>query len=242
MKPLHECGVIKDGNKRVAYLVTETNKWADGNVTDKQWNIVLAKEFEDLVKNNKIQFLVWSNNTIKCKYTEEELKILRGKGWKDNLIKHTQDNYWTMDLSFKYRHINYVLRDNAIACSLAGITKMFGMHMIPMYMYGNVFLMEKMVTDLTFIVNNSLTKTFKHNSSNVGQLILPLAYFDKMLNFLGEQYKLLFDTSTFKSLIKDSCDFPRVPIIQGKANPKVALEIVSRIDKLTFDNENILKE
>ena len=75
MKPIHECAVIKDGNKRVAYMISEADSHV--NITSKPWKIVDASTFENMVANNKVQYLVWENNTIKCRYDLDELKLLK---------------------------------------------------------------------------------------------------------------------------------------------------------------------
>lgn len=241
MKPIHECAVIKDGNKRSLYLVVESSSCTDSNIMSMPWRMIGATEFESLVASNKVQYLIWENNTIKCKYTNEEVKELMRKGWKSELIKQTQENYWNMDLVFKYRHVEAAMRHQALACSLAGVTKMFGMYMTPICMLGNIASMESMVLELSKIVNNRLDRTFKHNNCNIGQLTLPMVYFDRLLvDATFSKYRLLFDTSTTKFMLKNNCTMPRIPLIQGKANPEKTLKIINRLDRLTLDNEKLL--
>ena len=86
MKPIHECAVIKDGNKRVAYMISEADSHV--NITSKPWKIVDASTFENMVANNKVQYLVWENNTIKCRYDLDELKLLK----KDINTRYDKEN------------------------------------------------------------------------------------------------------------------------------------------------------
>ena len=44
MKPIHECAVIKDGNKRVGYLIMEASD-ATPNPIAKPWKYVTSSEF-----------------------------------------------------------------------------------------------------------------------------------------------------------------------------------------------------
>jgi len=241
MKPLHECAVVKDGNKRVAYFITETNNFLDiDNIILKPWRLIDSSKFEQLVANNQVQFLTFENNTIKCNYTLEEMNALKRRLGK-NFVERSQENYWSMDMSFKNRHVQAATAGKAIACCCASIEKIFGMYMIPIYMYGTMVSMTNMIHELEKEVGASLANMFKYNGYNIGVIILPLMWFDKLVEKFGTDYKLLFDTSTIKFIIKNDINTPKIPLIRGKADPEKILKIIERLDRLTLKNEELLE-
>lgn len=241
MKPLHECAFVKDGNKRVAYFVSEISITPNiDEVLSRPWRIIESSQFEQLVANNQVQFLVFDNNTIKCRYTQEELAALKHRFGGKFIIK-TQDDYWNMDVSFKSRHIQAATSGKAIACSCASIEKVLGMHMIPIYMYGSVPFMINMIQELELEVGQPLNKIFKHNKENVASLALPSTYFDKLIDKLGNKYKLLFDTSAMKYILRNEIKTPKIPILYGKSDPEKMLKLLERLDRLTLKNEEALE-
>lgn len=237
MKPIHECAVIKDGNKRVAYMISEADSHV--NITSKPWKIVDASTFENMVANNKVQYLVWENNTIKCRYDLDELKLLKKISTPD-MIKRTQEDYWSMDAQFKYRHIQAANNGQGFAVCLAQIQKMFGMYMIPIIIYGNTYLMSTMIQEFELSLGKPLNKTFKHNGDTIGQWILPLIYFYNFLEGFGEKYRLMFNTSTLKFFLKDDIKTRRIPILQGKTDPEKILQVINKLDAITLDNERAI--
>lgn len=239
MKPLHECAIIKDGNKRVGYLIAQTNNCADKEIFKKQWGLVEATKFEDLVRNNQVQFLIMENNTIKCKYTLEEINIMKKSMKSFELLQQMQDNYWSMDIAFKYRHMMAAMEGQALACCLATVTKILNLHMVCLVLCGNTQHMERFVNDLTMTTRYRFDRTFSHNGHNIGQIIVPDVHINTLIS-LGQKYGMMIDTSTMKFILKNNIQYPRIKIIQGKVEPEKALGIVNTLDRLTLDSERIL--
>lgn len=237
MKPIHECAVVKDVNRRAAYFIAKTDTCIDRDIIHKHWELVDAPTFEELVKNNQVQFLIWENNTIKCKYTHEEIQTLNGK-MKREALEDTQANYWDMDVQFKLRHVEAANNCKAIACSLAGIMKAFGVTTLPMFMYGNVGFMVNLMNEVQASTRVNLSNSFKHNMENVGQLAIPLTLLDALLETPSGKL-LVFDTSLVKYQLKEKTLLPKRGLVK-QAKPEKAFTILNRIDRVTLDNEKYL--
>ena len=71
MKRFHEVALVKDGNKHVGFLLK------DGRTYEVvPYFYVTKEEFEKLVKENQVQYLVWDNG-LKIKYSDFENEELR---------------------------------------------------------------------------------------------------------------------------------------------------------------------
>lgn len=239
MKPLHECAVIKDGNERVGYLVARTDTCADKGIYKKSWRLVEADRFKSFVETNQVQFLVYENNTIKCKYTLEELNVMKKNVKSLELLQQMQDNYWSMDPSFKYRHVESASRGYGIASNLAFITKIMGIQAVALILCGGITQMERFVIDFTMTTKFGLDKTFNHNGDTIGYVVIPVKFLN-VLRDIGQKHGLMVDTSTMKFLLKSNIRLPHLPIIQGRINPEAALKVINELDRLTLDSEKIL--
>lgn len=222
---------------REAYFICNSNK--PGQVLKEKWDMVKAADFEKMVKDNMVQFLVWKNGAIKCEYTEEEVKAFKLNKVGKEFLKESIDNYWNMDVSFKMRHVNAATNNAAIAASVAGIQKTFGAYTVAMYMYGNINAMEGMVQDFGDIINRPIKGSLKTNGVNIGMFMFPFVYFDNGMDIAARNYKLMLDTSTTKYILKGNM-MPKVPLIGGNIDSDEALRIVNKLDKLTLDNEKAL--
>lgn len=237
MKPIHECAVVKDGNRRAAYLITQTSSCCNADVVHKHWELVDAQKFEQLVKENQVQFLTYENGAIKCRYTNEEFDVMK-RTMKKDLILNMQEHYWEQDVTFKFRHVMAANSCKGIACSLAGIVKVLGMTQLPIFMYGDVNIMMNMLDELRQRTNVNLNKTLKHNMENVGQLIIPLSVLDELLRTPSGR-ALMFDTSLVKYQLRNDNTLLKKGIVRP-ANSEKAFSIVTKIDRATLDNEKYL--
>lgn len=238
VKPLHECAVIKDGNKRVGYFVMQADSVIPDSLTA-PWIFMDREAFTEAVKANQVQYLVFENNSIRCRYTQEEAAELRKKHLTNAWLEETQDNYWNMDVTFKSKHINaQTVFPEAICMTFGSPTKVFGMSMIPIYMYGYIPAMVNLINILSNKVNNpNLNNTFKHNSHNIGSIVMPVRYLDTIADLINS-YKIFCDTSTCRYVLANGTDVPRIPLLMGKVKEASMLDILNRIDRETTRLEN----
>lgn len=237
MKPIMESAVIKDGNKRVQYMIADTHgKPYDGQLGI--WDRVDNTRFEELVKNNQVQFLVWENNAIKCRYTPEEIKSL-GKRFNKEWIQMSQENYWSMDLTFKYKHIESASRCIGIACSTMQVTQTFNLYSLPITMYGNVAFMVNMINELGIISKMRLDQLFRHNGQDLGVFLVPCVILDKFIE-VGRKHNMMFDTSTSKFYIKNGIETKKRLLFNKQGDSDKVLKMLTKLDRLTLENENKL--
>lgn len=237
MKPLHECAVIKNGNARVAYLVAETNILPDNDIINKKWNYVTRFAFEEFVKRDMVQGMIWENNGIKIHYNEEELAAITNRVYKKEVVDDMLKNYWNLDVTFKEKHVLLTYKDGAIACCVGAMHKLLGINMINIYMYGYVDYMFRMLKELSQLCNVEYTNEhlFRHHCDDkaygVGHLILRLDSLAKLVNSdIINNHRLLFDTSTIKFIMANDIKSPKIPILGGKANYKKLEHYINVID------------
>ena len=245
MKPIHECAVIKDGNKRSGYFIAEAPEFKGlKDVLSKPWTMVSSNEFEELVKQDRVQYLVWEDNRIKCRYTKEELKKLKGnytKGW----VEETEQHYWDMDLSFKAKHIGACAKHGALAISCAEMHSTLGMPTISLFIFGQKFRVDELLRVSSLLTGFDMKKFIVgangggHTSITV--IMLPLQSFETMLDKFGNSNNLLFDTSTTRYYINNNLKRPSIPLIAGKLKPELILKTLDKCDRVSVKNEEKFK-
>lgn len=101
MKLYHEVAVVKDGNKRVGWLLKE------GPVQAQPADLVFVteEEFKSLVKNDKVQCFVVENNQLKIKYSDEELAMFKKLKIKDSCYSNLKD-YLSHDMTLQYAYLS----------------------------------------------------------------------------------------------------------------------------------------
>lgn len=101
MKPYHEVAVVKDGNKRVGWLLKE------GPVQAQPADLIFAteEEFKSLVKNDKVQCFVMENNQLKIKYSDEELAMFKKLKINDSCYSNLKD-YLSHDMTLQYAYLS----------------------------------------------------------------------------------------------------------------------------------------
>ena len=91
MKQIHEVAVVKDGNKRVGWLV----KTGLAN-TLSGLCYVTEESFKGMVKENVVQYFVMEGGNLTIKYTEEEIKnfksLIPGSKLRIPIISEAIDN------------------------------------------------------------------------------------------------------------------------------------------------------
>ena len=242
MKSLHECAVIKGGNKRVGYFVVDVDSNSPTDVVQKHWILVGKDNFESLVQQNRVQYLVWEDNTIKCRYTEEERFELKRHHMNDDVLALTEKYYFDMDVTFKCRHINLSSQiAGSICVSFGSPNKTFGVTLIPIYMCGYVPAMIGLLDAWSQRVNNNLMTTFKHNNSHIGSVIVPVRYLDVLADELVVPRNLFCNTSTCKFILGNKLKTPAIPIVAGRVkNTDEILRVMDKLDNVTSRLESKL--
>lgn len=147
MKRFHECAIVKDGNKRVGYYITECAYASDSMNT--RWYLINSNSFEDLVKSNQVQYLVYENGTIKCRYTDEEKNyLLRSLNVKNDFIVNTESNYFSMDVQFNAKHVNLSENYSIVACSLGEISSFLGMKIFVFILTGRASILNILYNEI----------------------------------------------------------------------------------------------
>lgn len=106
MKQLHELASIKDGNKRVGYVMK-----VGGPEFYSKWYLADEAAFAKTVREGKVQYFESDEkgNPI-IKYTNEELNFFAKLGTRP--LYGTQ--YWSQDMSYKKQSIDYMMSRNAV--------------------------------------------------------------------------------------------------------------------------------
>lgn len=100
MKPYHEVAVVKDGNKRVGWLLKE----GPVQVQSAYLVFVTEEEFKSLVKNDKVQCFVIENGQLKIKYSDEEIAMFRKLKISDS-YSNLKD-YLSHDMTLQYAYLS----------------------------------------------------------------------------------------------------------------------------------------
>lgn len=237
MKPIHECAVIKDGKELVGAFVAETNSCSSIDIVKEPWKRVGWEEFERMVADNKVQFLVEKDGKVACRYNDEELSAL--KKLPKEFISATMSHYFDMDISFQARHIEAASKCLGIACAVASVQKVVGIPTVQMYMYGNTEFQVQMVDELSKVAG-SLEKCFKQNVCGTSVLTIPLVTFEWMAHELAGKYRMMFDTETTRFYVEHGIKMPRIPLLLGKASDETVLFLLDGLDKITAKNERMI--
>lgn len=99
MKQFHEMAVVKDGNKRVGWLIHEGKAG-----TPTSFEFVPEHKFKWLVEWGKVQNFVLENGELKIDYTDEELKFMRKVGAGCNKCQ-TLSEWLKQDVTLQYRYL-----------------------------------------------------------------------------------------------------------------------------------------
>lgn len=97
MKRFELFGIIKEGNKRVAYFIIDTEK------TSLECGIMNANAVIDLASNGLVRKLKVSNNQLICVYDDIEISNALSNGFRN--ISQLEHNYFINLPSFKSKHV-----------------------------------------------------------------------------------------------------------------------------------------
>lgn len=99
MKMYHEVAVVKDGNKRVGWLL---KKGIVGSNPPFMEYVDEAK-FTEMVSQGMVQFFVTEGNQLKIEYTDEELKLL--KKYKMTTTYSNLKDFLSHDINLQLRYL-----------------------------------------------------------------------------------------------------------------------------------------
>lgn len=99
MKMYHEVAVVKDGNKRVGWLLKK------GIVSSNPPFLEYVDEakFTQMVSQGLVQFFITESNQLKIEYTDEELKLL--KKYKMTTTYSNLKDYLSHDINLQLRYL-----------------------------------------------------------------------------------------------------------------------------------------
>lgn len=191
MKPLREMCLVKKGNEHDGYFVSEVKPNSD-------WVFYEKEAFTELVKQDKVQYLVYKNG-IKCQFSKDELAERRKLKLSDEYIANVEKHYWEMDAAIKRKHLDAVSSMRAgtpvLACCLGDIVSVFGMKAFKLVCIGNPIYFNEILAyclDQRMITN----KLIKWEASNVFSLIIPYGAMYQFIDRCGQFF--LVNTSTIE--------------------------------------------
>lgn len=235
MKPIRVCGVIKDGNRRAAYMLAQNDGCSSSNLWNHEWKVVDATTFENMVKKNQVQDFIWKNNNVKCKLTYD--------GCQDKELEKAEKDFWDATaIPFKYRHVTMAHKGECLACSLYELTMIMDEPIFAIYTYGDVRYIMQMIQEMTQTLgipwNNSM---FKHNGKDIGKLYMSLPILDDMIKLpSGISKKFLFDTSMQTFILKGGTSRYIKQSITTNNRIMMAKKIINKLNKVTIENEKFL--
>jgi hypothetical protein len=234
MKQYHELATIKDGNRRAGYIITNSQVISDPLATS--WQLVSAEQFEELVKNNRVQYLVYDNGTIKCRYTDEEKeslhKMMKGRNAK-KFIEETEQNYFNMDCVFRYDHITLAQQYNDIVAGTTGdIVSQFGIKMIMLYFVGSTQALNNLQEELMHISKN--LKNLIVNNGTALRVLIPVLLLNDILIRLN--INVLINTSTLKYIHEQKISVPKIKFTQFNVKDEVINDTLKILNNITDKN------
>lgn len=163
MKKYHECAVVRNGQSIEGYFVFKS----DGNLKkeiqklNRQWYLMNKEQFTELVMNGNVQYLVYDGKNIVCRYTSEEERQVRRLGKTKEFMRESEEHYFDMDLSFKFKHIIAASKAFGLADGVGTVTKILGLDMLMIYFYGTIRSMLDALDEISKLTGNKgVTKSF----------------------------------------------------------------------------------
>lgn len=122
MKKMHQVAHIKEGNKRVGYVL----KVGDPR-NYSPWYLCDEETFVKAVRNNQIQYFMADpqGNPI-VSYTQEEMILINQL----KSVPYTGKEYWSRDVSFKKSSIDFMTNTKAIIINPTSVMQMMWMKVI----------------------------------------------------------------------------------------------------------------
>lgn len=192
MKPYSEVAVVKDGNKRVGWLLKKGNA---GDVVP-AFEYVTDDQFIQMVAQGLVQFFTLENSQLKINYTDEELKYFKKYKIQNNYNNLT--DFLSHDINLQYRYLNsawsggmpyvYVLHSQCAGGRFSGNVSV---DLQAYIFYNNIdavysLLMSQLQNDssLNSILKGLYSKTIQPKT-NYMIVYLPMHYFEN----LGKTFK-----------------------------------------------------
>lgn len=192
MKPYSEVAVVKDGNKRVGWLLKRGNA---GDIAP-AFEYVTDEQFTQMVTKDLIQFFTLESGQLKINYTDEELKY-----FKKYKIQNNYDNltdFLSHDINLQYRYLNsawsggmpyvYVLHSQCAGGRFSGNVSV---DLQAYIFYQNInavysLIMSQLQNDssLNSLLKGLYSRTIQ-SKNNYMMVYLPMRYFEN----LGKSYK-----------------------------------------------------
>lgn len=200
MKKYHECAVVRNGNNIEGYFVFKS----DGNLKrelqklSKQWYLMNKEQFTELVINENVQYLVYDNKNIVCRYTNEEERQVIKLGTTKEFMRESEMHYFDMDLSFKLKHIIAASKAFGLAAGTGTVAKILGFDMLMIYLYGTKRSMLDVLDEISKLTcNKGIIKSFVHDGNNIGRVTIPLMYIDTLIH-VSVKYNIMYDTTALE--------------------------------------------
>lgn len=98
MKPYHEIGHIKDGNKRVGFVIKQ------GGIADESdWIVLQENQFCEYVRRGLVQYFEWDStkNNYMVKYSDGEIALIRKMGSEPK----DKGEYFKSDVCMQIRYL-----------------------------------------------------------------------------------------------------------------------------------------
>lgn len=248
MKQYREAGFIHREGRPVAYFIQDTHlaKELKGGKAQAtlQYSKVDVEQFNTLVRQGMVQFLTWENDSIVCRYCDEERKWLKKHKFNKDYINSAERNYWDWDAAFAEEHVSLAEKKSCLAVSACMIASAFGASVFAMQAYGatdtiyhllrQIETLKKQGIFVTALGVNSATLALSASSSSI-----------KFLNQAIDGISLLIDTHTLRNTLVGG-DIKAFTSVKNSRNPKYLaladeLDALTRtnLDKLLQENQNV---
>lgn len=160
MKRYELDGIIKDGNKRIGFFITDFTG---------DYQIANADVILSMASQNLIRYVCVSGGQLICLFDDEEHAYLSSKGYKNAELAKLEHNYFSSLASFKSKHVSQVSNGVGIcmSCMNAFVTTME----LEFKVWGS----GKIIDGLDYCRN---TVVRLENGYVFGNLRVPLSYID----------------------------------------------------------------
>lgn len=198
------------------------------------WQFFTRQEFEDLVRQNQVQYLIWDNGMAQCRYTDEEIDALGALGYSTDTIELTQDNYFDMDAVIGAEDVMLAfLNDSVAVAGIAGeVVSLLGFKMIKLIFVGRTEKIDSLQSAMLGELPSLQRAMFR--SDNSLSCAVPVMSLNNV--FSRSIVKPLFSTYTIKTSSVGSTKGMKRGLIKSKLGSSATGKIIAQIDSLNAYN------
>lgn len=201
MKRYHEFAVVKDGNKRVGFLLMDAPLGSFSDVI-----YVTEAEFAELVRQGQVQyFKPDSDGMYHVAYNIEERAYLEGNKLGDQM--YTGKEYYRRDLNMQYRYLEKAMcGQGTYACFGLAQSGGRGVVLLTAFVFGNIggiwdLAVQYMAQNPVYRIMTPMFQKAGKFYNNVASIMLPMEVWLKLAQLDGmafNTYSLKITAEQFK--------------------------------------------